>query len=219
MNDVDLLRCSVFEAWNISQAEENSFKIDATEETDGLHGNTVLGAKLAASNADAGTLINLLADALASPATTVAVNRIARLSLSTHPAAAQAGELVRNLRREGSESTEGLNLLEMHALEMKRFDKAQMYLSQAENQTRKQEPMILNNLAIAIIPGDGDSKERALELANRTLTILPDHPDAITTRGEIYVAIERWDDAIADLTQALSLRRNSFRVHRLLEKA
>jgi len=180
----------------------------------------VTAEKLAASNVDAGTLINLLADALASPATTkLAVNRIARLSLSTHPAAAQAEEMVRNLRLEGSQGSQVLNLLGMHALEMKRFDKAQMYLAQADNQTRNQEPMILNNLAIAIIRGGGDSKERALELANRTLTILPDHPDAITTRGEIYVAMERWDDAIADLTQALNLRRNSFLVHRLLEKA
>ena len=31
--------------------------------------------------------------------------------------------------------------------------------------------------------------------------------------------MERWDDAIADLTQALELRGNTSLVHRLLEKA
>lgn len=180
----------------------------------------VAAEELSASKADAETLINLLADALKSPATSIlAVNRIARLSLSAHPAAPKAEDLVRNLRLEGSQGSQVLNLLGMHALEMKRFDKAQAYLSQANNQTRNQDPMILNNLAIAIVRGGGDSKERALELANRTLDILPDHPDAIATRGEIYVAMERWEDAIADLTQALKLRSNSSLVHRLLEKA
>lgn len=180
----------------------------------------VAAEELAVSKADSETLITLLADALVSPATTaLAVNRVARLSLSAHPAAAKAEELVRNLRLEGTQGSQVLNLLGMHALEMKRFDKAQGYLSQANNQTRNQDPMILNNLAIAIIRGGGDSKERALELANRTLAILPDHPDAITTRAEIYVAMERWDDAIADLIQALKLRSDSSLVHRLLEKA
>ncbi len=180
----------------------------------------ITGEELAVSNADAETLISLLADALTSPATApLAVNRVARLSLSIHPAAARAEQLVRNLRLEGSQGSQVLNLLGMYALEMKRFDKAQFYLSQANNQTRNQDPMILNNLAIAIIRGGGDSQERALELANRTLTILPDHPDAIATRGEVYVAMKRWDDAIADLTQALKLRSNSSLVHRLLEQA
>jgi tetratricopeptide (TPR) repeat protein len=176
--------------------------------------------QMAASDVDAETLLDLLADAAVSPATTMqAINRIARLSLSSHPAAAQAEEMVRNLRLDGQQSSQVLNLLGMHAIEMKRFDKAQAYLTQANHQTRSKDPMIVNNLAIAIIRSGGDSKQRALDLANTTLTLLPDHPDALSTRGEIYVAMEEWDHAIADLTQALKLRSNSFVVHRLLEKA
>jgi exosortase len=176
--------------------------------------------QLAVSNADAETLLNLLADAIVSPATAMpAINRTARLSLSAHPAAVQAEEMVRNLRLDGHQSSQVLNLLGMHAIEMRRFDKAQAYLAQANIQTRSQDPMIVNNLALAIIRGGGDSKERALDLANTTLTLLPDHPDALSTRGEIYVAMEQWGEAIADLTQALKLRGNSFLVHRLLEKA
>jgi exosortase len=176
--------------------------------------------QLAISSVDAETLLNLLADALVSPATTMqAINRTARLSLSAHPAADQAEEMVRNLRLDGHQGPQVLNLLGMHAIEMRRFDKAQAYLAQANNQTRSQDPMIVNNLAIAIIRGGGDSKERALDLANTTLTLLPDHPDALSTRGEVYVAMEQWDKAIVDLTQALKLRGNSVVVHRLLEKA
>ena len=174
----------------------------------------------AVSNVDAETLLNLLADALVSPVTKLqAINRTARLSLSAHPAAVQAEEMVRNLRLDGHQSSQVLNLLGMHAIEMKRFDKAHAYLSQANYQTRSKDPMIVNNLAISIIRGGGDSKERALDLANTTLTLLPDHPDALSTRGEVYVAMEQWDNAIADLTQALKLRGNSFVVHRLLERA
>ncbi len=33
------------------------------------------------------------------------------------------------------------------------------------------------------------------------------------------MAMARWNDAIADLTQSLKLRRNNPEVHRLLEKA
>jgi predicted Zn-dependent protease len=79
--------------------------------------------------------------------------------------------------------------------------------------------MILNNLATAIIRGGGDSNDRALQLANETLALLPDHPDALSTRGEVYVAMERWSDAIADLTQSLQHRAQSVELHRLLEKA
>jgi predicted Zn-dependent protease len=79
--------------------------------------------------------------------------------------------------------------------------------------------MVLNNLATAIIRGRGDTNDRALRLANETLVILPNHPDVLATRGEIYIVMERWTDAIADLTESVKLRRNSVEVHRLLEKA
>jgi uncharacterized protein HemY len=58
-----------------------------------------------------------------------------------------------------------------------------------------------------------------LQLANETLILLPDHPDALSTRGEVFVAMERWPDAIADLTQSLHHRAKSAELHRLLEKA
>jgi tetratricopeptide (TPR) repeat protein len=148
-----------------------------------------------------------------------AVDRMARLSLSSHPAAAGAEELVRELRLEGTQGAQVLNVLGMYALVMKRFDKAKIWLEQANAQARRKDPMILNNLATAIVRSGGDDNDRALQLANETLVILPDHPDALSTRGEIYVAMERWQDAIADLTESLKLRSQSAELHRLLEMA
>lgn len=58
-----------------------------------------------------------------------------------------------------------------------------------------------------------------LALANQTLKLIPDHPDALSTRGEVYVAMERWNDAVADLTEALKLRKDSVLIHQLLEHA
>jgi tetratricopeptide (TPR) repeat protein len=165
-------------------------------------------------------LLELLQDAAGCSATAnQAVDRIARLSLSSHPAAEGAEELVRQLRLEGTQGAQVLNILGMHALVMKRFDKARIWLEQANAQTRGKDPMILNNLATAIVRGGKYNNDLALQLANETLVIVPDHPDALSTRGEIYVAMERWQDAVADLTESLKLRSNSAELHRLLEKA
>jgi exosortase len=165
-------------------------------------------------------LLELLDHAYTCVATTnQAIDRLSRLSLSNHPAAVGAENMLRQLRLEGTHGATVLNLLGMHALMMNRCDKAKVWLEQANLQTRGRDPMILNNLATAIVRGGGDSKDRALQLANETLTLLPDHPDALSTRGEIYVAMERWPDAIADLTQSLQHRGKSAELHRLLEKA
>ena len=165
-------------------------------------------------------LLELLADAVACRSTTTqAIDRISRLRLSSHPAAEAAESLVRQLRLEGPYGGQVLNLLGMHALLMNRFDKATSYLELANIQTRGRDPMILNNLAIAIIRSDEGSEGKALERANETLALLPDHPDALATRGEIYVAMERWPEAIADLTESLKLRSKNAEMHRLLEKA
>jgi uncharacterized protein HemY len=74
--------------------------------------------------------------------------------------------------------------------------------------------MVLNNLAIALICGaDGPSmaadSERALQLAESALAIVPQQPDVLSTRGEILIAQERWEDARRDLEVALSKRQKS----------
>lgn len=185
-----------------------------------LSGDLIAPISADASAAEPQKLLELLNDAYASVATAnQAIDRLSRLSLSTHPAASGADEMLRQLRLEGTHGATVLNLLGMHALMMDRCDKAKVWLEQANLQTRGRDPMVLNNLATAIVRGGGDSKDRALQLANETLTLLPDHPDALSTRGEVYVAMERWPDAIADLTQSLQHRAKSAELHRLLEKA
>ena len=79
--------------------------------------------------------------------------------------------------------------------------------------------MILNNLAIATVRSPNGDPGKALELANRTLDQLPRNPDVLSTRGEIYLALGRWNEAVADLTEALKNRPPNAEIHRLLQKA
>lgn len=167
--------------------------------------------------------IELLSDAVrCQPTSAMAIDRLARLSLSEHPASVRAEELIRQIRLDGDFGATVLNHIGTHALILKRYEKARTYLELANTQSRGRDPMVLNNLATCLARAkgaDAESLKRALELANQTLAILPDHPDALSTRGEIYVAMARWSDAIADLTQSLKSRRNNPEVHRLLEKS
>ncbi len=171
------------------------------------------------TGADVATLLTLLSDAFRSPPTTHrAIDRLAKLSLSSHPAAARAEEMVRHLRMEGSQGVQALNMLGMHALVEQRYDIAQKHLEQANALAQGNNEMVLNNLATAIVRGGSGDLERALEIANSALEKLKDHPDVLSTRGEIYVAMQRWKEALADLQAALNSGRKTAEVHRLLEK-
>ncbi len=175
----------------------------------------------APSDADIKTLLTLLSDALRCPSTThLAIDRLAKLSLSSHPAAADAEAMVRQLRLEGPQGIQALNLLGMHANLMQRFDIAQRHLEQANALAQGRNPMVLNNLAIAIIRGGSDSRDhdRAMGFVNAALTQLKGHPDALATRAEIYLAKQQWPEALADLKSSLSSGRNTVEVHRLLER-
>ncbi|MFO0979357.1 MAG: tetratricopeptide repeat protein, partial [Planctomycetaceae bacterium] len=164
--------------------------------------------------------LNLLRSAIDCPSSTMqGIDRLARLSLSEGPVVEPADAMIRQLRMDNQAGIQALNLLGMHALLMKRYDKAMNWLELANSQARSRNPQILNNLATAIIRGRPNDAAKALQLANQTLELIPDHPDVLSTRGEIYVAQQKWNEAVADLTASLELRPQNPLVHRLLEKA
>lgn len=164
--------------------------------------------------------LNLLKCAIeCSSSTMQGIDRLARLSLSDGPVVEPADAMIRQLRMDNQAGIQALNLLGMHALLMKRYDKAINWLELANSQARSRNPQILNNLATAIVRGRPGDASKALQMANQTLELIPDHPDALSTRGEVYVALEKWNEAVADLTASLDLRPKNPIVHRLLEKA
>ena len=64
-------------------------------------------------------------------------------------------------------------------------------------------PGLLNNLAYTIIQQEDPDLERALRLSNAAIRNLPNHPYLRETRGQIYLQMKKFTDAIADLEQAL----------------
>jgi len=171
-------------------------------------------------SADPATLLELLHESLKCDATTIsAIDRLALLSFSKHAAAKESERVIRQLRLEGDFGAEVLNKLGMFGLLLQKYETARGYLEQANARSRGTNPMILNNLAIATVRSQNSDPEKALALANRTLDQVPRNPDALSTRGEIYIALGRWNEAVADLTGAMQNRPPNAEIHRLLQKA
>lgn len=84
-------------------------------------------------------------------------------------------------------------------------------------QSQKSDPMLMNNLAIALVRNNQDLK-RARELVEEAISRLANPVDALSTRAEISVAEGLWEEARADLETALAQRPNSANVRRLLVK-
>lgn len=147
------------------------------------------------------------------------IERLARLSLSSHPAAAVSEDSLRRLRFEGQAGIIALNQIGTHAMRIRNYEKAIFWYEQGNNLAVARNPMILNNLAIAVIRGRPNQAADALRYANETLALLPGNGDALATRGEVYLTLKKYDNALADLTESLRNRPGTAEVHRLLAQA
>ncbi|MDA1231813.1 MAG: tetratricopeptide repeat protein, partial [Planctomycetota bacterium] len=147
-----------------------------------------------------------------------ALQRLARLAVSDHPASGQAEDMLRQVRERSSAPGKILTLAGTQALFMGNYAKAMSYLNEANVLSNGRDPETLNNLAIARTRGEPRDLQKALELVNQALLKLPDNPDILSTRGEIYVSLQQWEDASRDLQQALLLRPDSKEIHQFLEQ-
>ena len=165
-------------------------------------------------------LMLLLEDARKSPNTVAgSLERLCLLCLSTHRAAPDAEAAITKLRAQGRVGFTALSLLGAYAVALQEYPRAVPILEQSNIISRGRDPVVLNNLAVATIRGNPQETERALGQINQALALVPANSDILTTRGEIYVAMERWDDALKDLTRALELREGNFETHQMLERA
>ena len=147
--------------------------------------------------------------------TTAVLDRLARLSYRDDDFAEPAEEALNRLLTTGAMTPVVYNLLGTIALELDKPEKAVRYLERALSLGQKN-PMVMNNLAVALVRGSVRDLDRALKLADDVLEIIPENPDALSTRGEVYVAMLRWEDARADLERALKQQPTSRTVRSLL---
>lgn len=160
--------------------------------------------------------LQLLDSALQTNSVSMSVlERLVTLSCSDSQWSRAADEALDNMLASGASNADIYNLVGSRALETGQTAKAKRYLERAYRLSRKN-PMVLNNLALALTRDAISDPERALELTEDALKILPEHPDVLSTRAEVFIAMERWEDARRDLEVSLPKRPQSVNCHRLL---
>jgi tetratricopeptide (TPR) repeat protein len=78
---------------------------------------------------------------------------------------------------------------------------------------------VANNVAWVMSHREPPDLERALSIISTVLERWPDEPHYLDTRGEVYLRMRRWAEAVADLEKALPSLRDDPRVHRSLAEA
>ncbi len=80
-------------------------------------------------------------------------------------------------------------------------------------------PGVLNNLAVVLYQQETPDLDRALTLVNAALRTIPDQPQIRETRGQIYLRLKQYREAIHDLEFALAANESPIDVHRSLAEA
>jgi tetratricopeptide (TPR) repeat protein len=143
------------------------------------------------------------------------LQRLAKLSCSEDASASAADEMLVKIMASGVPSASLYNYVGTCALETRQFAKARTYLERAYSQ-QQTNPMVLNNLALALVRESVDNADRALQLCEQALGLLPDNPDVLSTRAEILMAQKKWEEARTDLETALPSRPTSRNTRELL---
>lgn len=175
------------------------------------------GDPLIPSTASAEELIGMLVVATESDTAAVpAIDRLARLVIADGVGAAEAEQALTNLRVDGRHAMLVLNSLAARALTARKYERSVIWLDVADALCRGENPIILNNLAVAMVRSSPPAPERALEYVERSLAILPDNPDVLSTRAEVYLARSNHRAALVDLEKAIQVRPDRPTIHRLL---
>jgi tetratricopeptide (TPR) repeat protein len=77
---------------------------------------------------------------------------------------------------------------------------------------------IANNLARTLSQTEPRDLPRALDLIDQTLNQAPNNVDCLDTRGHIFMATERWEDAVSDLERVHRSRPRDAQLHRTLSE-
>jgi tetratricopeptide (TPR) repeat protein len=90
------------------------------------------------------------------------------------------------------------------ASEEQAWDDAVYWLDAAVRSATQPNPAALNNLAVAIVRGQQHARyAEALLLIDHALENVPENPDLLASRAEVYIALRKWHDALTDLQNVL----------------
>lgn len=104
------------------------------------------------------------------------------------------------------------------ALLEKQMETAQYHLEIAMS-LAPESAALANNLAWMLSHEEEPQLEEALALANRALKVMPERPEFLDTRGEIYLRMKRFPEAISDLEKAVKGSVPQQRIHESLAEA
>ena len=171
-----------------------------------------------AGDVDVDHLMELLDHALGCAASRLtAVDRLLRLSLSDEKLRGQADRMLAQLRAEGEDIVDVLTTMGSRSLELGEADPAIVLLESANRLTYGRDPMLLNNLAVALVRnGGGENAVTALQLLNKARELDPASADVLASRGEVRLLLRDWNQAREDLQESLRLNPNQPGVHRML---
>lgn len=139
-------------------------------------------------------------------------------AVSDPEVAASAKEMLRRMLVRGENMATVHMALGLKGYRDGDFKMARMHFESAYN-LEPTSARIANNLAW-ILTHQGDPQlERALKVINTVLERFPGKARFRDTRGEVYLAMERWEDAKQEFEAALPQLANDPRIHRSLAKA
>ncbi|MCA9059426.1 MAG: hypothetical protein KDA85_13050 [Planctomycetaceae bacterium] len=154
------------------------------------------------------------------PTSIRAIDRAACLKYSDHPAAAQADRFLMTLLTSGRLPADVLNIVASRALNAEDYETARTFLEQAHSYLNgKRNPMVFNNLALALVRGENQDPERALQLIQDAELDSPDNSDLLSSHAEILLSLNRCEEAAGLLLKVYERRRNDRDTIRLLALA
>jgi tetratricopeptide (TPR) repeat protein len=136
-----------------------------------------------------------------------------KLAEGSSEKAAEANERVEKLLAGGGPLADALHLiLAANAGTKNDFEKARRHF-EVVFKNNPSAPEIANNLAVSLSSVDPPQLERALSLADQAAKSAPKHPQIRETRGQIYVRLKKWNEALEDLEFAVREMPNHAGVH------
>ncbi len=155
----------------------------------------------------------------AAPNNVEAVNRIAAIASDQGPTAEKAVEVVKQLLTEGKMTATAHLILGTASLQKGNTERAKRHYGQAYALDPKM-PALLNNIAWVLAHEDPPQPAKSLEIINLALANAnrdnPIIPYMLDTRGQIYLQLERWNEALIDLERALTDMPDNPGVHKAL---